>query len=99
MKKTIRLTESDLHRIVMESVKQAINEIGDTPAGQYALGQAAGRRFKRWNGTRRNDNTPADIDSLNTMNDLENHAMHSKKNGRYTSDDYNVGFQQKFYED
>ena len=47
MKRTIRLTESDLHRIVMESVKQAINEIGDTDEGQYDLGRAAARRYWR----------------------------------------------------
>lgn len=29
MKKIIRLTESDLHRIINESVKRMINEIGD----------------------------------------------------------------------
>lgn len=39
MKKLIRLTESDLHRIVNRSVRKCINEIGDTPRGQYALGK------------------------------------------------------------
>lgn len=29
-KKLIRLTESDLHRIVKESVNRILNEIGDT---------------------------------------------------------------------
>lgn len=47
MKRTIRLTESDLHRIILESVKMAINEIGDTSDGQYDLGRAAGRRYWR----------------------------------------------------
>lgn len=47
MKRTIKLTENDLHRIVIESVKQAINEIGDTDEGQYDLGRAAGRRYAR----------------------------------------------------
>lgn len=42
-KNLIRLTESDLHRIVEESVKQIINEIGDTPRGQYMLGRLAGK--------------------------------------------------------
>jgi len=42
-KKLIRLTESDLHRIVKESVNKIINEIGDTPRGQYALGAVDGR--------------------------------------------------------
>lgn len=39
MKKVIRLTESDLYNMVRE----AINEIGDTPKGQYALGAVSGR--------------------------------------------------------
>ena len=42
-KKLIRLTESDLHRIVRESVNRVLNEIGDTPYGQYMLGRAANR--------------------------------------------------------
>ena len=44
-KKLIRLTESDLHRIVRESVNKVLNEIGDTNRGQYHLGRAAMRRF------------------------------------------------------
>ena len=43
-KKLIRLTESDLHRIVKESVNRVLNEIGDTNRGQYHLGRAAMRR-------------------------------------------------------
>jgi len=47
MRRIIKLTENDLHRIVIESVKQAINEIGDTDEGQYDLGRAAARRYWR----------------------------------------------------
>lgn len=43
MKKLVRLTEKDLHHLIKESVKKTINEIGDTPKGQYALGKLAGR--------------------------------------------------------
>lgn len=57
MKRTIKLTESDLHRIILESVKMAINEIGDTPDGQYDLGRAAGRRY--WRGITANDQESA----------------------------------------
>ena len=42
-KQIIRLTESDLHRIVKESVNNILKEIGDTPRGQYALGQVSQR--------------------------------------------------------
>ena len=44
-KKLIRLTESDLHRIVKESVNRVLNEIGDTPKGQYMLGRLQGRHM------------------------------------------------------
>lgn len=44
--KIIRLTESDLHNIVKESVNKILNEIGDTPKGQYMLGALMGRKLK-----------------------------------------------------
>ena len=43
-KKLIRLTESDLHRIVKESVNKILNEIGDTPKGQHTLGRLNARQ-------------------------------------------------------
>ena len=47
MKKVIRLTEGDLHNIVKESVQRILNEIGDTPKGQFALGAVKGRSDSR----------------------------------------------------
>lgn len=47
MKKIVRLTESDLHRLVERSVRRALNEIGDTKSGQYMLGRVAGRAKDR----------------------------------------------------
>lgn len=48
MKKQIHLNESELHRLVKESVRrvlrESMNEIGDTPQGQSALGYLYGRR-------------------------------------------------------
>ena len=49
MKKAIRLTESDLHRIVKESVNRVLNEIGGThPSGEgnYALALDAARKAR-----------------------------------------------------
>ena len=43
MKQMIRLTEGQLHRIINESVRKVINEIGDTKRGSYMMGRAAGR--------------------------------------------------------
>ena len=46
-KKLIKLTEIDLHRIVKESAQKILNEIGDTPRGQFALGAVAARAGHR----------------------------------------------------
>lgn len=43
MRQTIRLTESDLHKLIKSCVDEALNEIGDTQRGQYALGCVAAR--------------------------------------------------------
>lgn len=48
-KKLIRLTESDLHKIVEKSVGKIINEIGDTPKGQRGLGALHARKVLRNN--------------------------------------------------
>lgn len=47
MKQKIHLTESQLNRIIKESVKNILNEIGDTPKGQFALGAVRGRAYAR----------------------------------------------------
>ena len=43
MKQRIRLTESQLNRVIKESVRSILNEIGDTPRGQYFLGRLSSR--------------------------------------------------------
>lgn len=47
MKKLIRLTEGELHKIINNSVKRAINEIGDTKRGKDAISQVQGRAAAR----------------------------------------------------
>ena len=37
--KKIKITESKLNAMIMESIKKAINEIGDTNRGQYMMGR------------------------------------------------------------
>jgi hypothetical protein len=44
MKRTIRLTESDLKRMIKESVSKILNEFGETERGQKALGALAARK-------------------------------------------------------
>jgi len=62
VKYIIKLTESDLHNIVKESVGKVINEIGNTPKGQFMLG-----RLNYKNGDRQyyydNVMTPEEIDN------------------------------------
>lgn len=53
MKKVIRLTESDLHKIV----RQCINEIGDTQFGQNMLGRLATRQAYRDKDTKKANHT------------------------------------------
>ena len=44
MRRKVRLTESDLHRMIREAVIKAINEVGDSNRGQYMLGALAARK-------------------------------------------------------
>jgi hypothetical protein len=44
MEKIIRLTESDLHNIVKESVNRILKEVGETENGQRLLGRLAARK-------------------------------------------------------
>lgn len=46
-KQIIKINEQQLKQIVAESVKKALNEIGDTKRGQYLMGRVAGRTLKR----------------------------------------------------
>ena len=43
-KKIIRLTESDLNKIIKESTVKILNELGDTKRGQYMLGRLKNRQ-------------------------------------------------------
>lgn len=47
MENKIKLTEAELKKIISESVKKVLSEIGDTPRGQYALGAVKGRAAAR----------------------------------------------------
>ena len=45
VKKVIRLSESDIHQIIKESINQILNEVGDTEDGQKKLGALARRKM------------------------------------------------------
>lgn len=80
--KRIRLTESDLHRMIKESVKSVINEIGDTRRGQWMLGRLAARN---------NDYKIKNGDNGNHFSDdyISNYAKTA--NDGYFSDDFYEG--------
>ena len=65
MKNIIRLSENDLHNIVKEAVislTENINEIGDTPKGQYALGQLHARNvYNKFDNVNAIDGPSADM--------------------------------------
>lgn len=65
MKKTIRLTESDLHNIIRQCVNEvmSINEYGDTAKGQYMLGRLSQRYQNK--GDYNNANSVMDYASQN----------------------------------
>lgn len=43
----IILSESDIMKLVKEAASRVLNEIGETPRGQYRLGRLDGRYIKR----------------------------------------------------
>ena len=47
MKRTIRLKESELKKIIDESVRRVLKESGDTKRGSYLMGRAAQRDLRR----------------------------------------------------
>ena len=80
MKKVIRLTESDLHRIVKEAVnKILIKEYGDKAETREKMGRAARR------GVERGDSTPYE----NSINSLI-----KRKSSRKDMEDFQKGFEE-----
>ena len=68
-KKLVRLTESDIHRIVKESVNKILNEIGDTPRGNFALNAIKGRRAAKHYRTNMGANAEAENNKVFRMAD------------------------------
>ena len=91
-KKLIRLTEGDLHRIVKESVNRVLNEIGDTPRGQYMLGRLQGRQLKNgdsksaartamYSGSEQGKFYPNDMDNYEDLSYSNLLGFEDEKNG------------------
>ena len=83
MKQRIRLTESDLHRIVKEAVNKVLNEIGDTERGQYALGALAKRKQQRGE-TFDNNYDGYDYDGVFNDSDVKQYARNRQNYVRNT---------------
>lgn len=86
----IRLTESQLHKVIKESVNRILNEIGGTPKGQESLGALASARFQ---GKRKGDwNEPA-LKASRESDKVCSHGKRSKYSPAEMFDGYNKGWQ------
>lgn len=99
MKRVVyRLTESDLHRIIKESVKKALNEIGDTPKGNFALNAVKGRAAAR---PRYHNDKYGSLKDKEKQNNIVNQAddkawdnyQKNPKLGYHNEAGYNYGYQ------
>lgn len=93
-KKLIRLTENDLHRIVSESVNKILNEIGDTPRGNFALNAVRGRRAAKQYRTNMGANAKAENNKVMGMADDASWSNYQKnpKLGYKNEAGYRYGF-------
>jgi len=96
MKQTIKLTESQLHDIIVESVKKCLNEIGDTRRGQYMLGRLHRRVLDSMNPSNYKDvmNRAKEIDSYRT-----NRFIKKGKGNQYYIGPFDIGDDDQVYSD
>lgn len=74
-KEIVKISESQLRSMIAESVKGILNEIGDTPAGQWMLGRLAGRQHNRELGIDRKSEWSRSSGKIkNTTTDAEKYA-------------------------
>ena len=82
----IRLTESELKKVIAESVKKILSEIGDTPRGQYAMAAVAGRAHQRGQMARANGNQEEYYKQIDKASDVdkarEDASVKSQNNGQ-----------------
>lgn len=86
MENRIKLTETELKKIIAESVKKVLSEIGDTPRGQYAMAAVAGRAHQRGQMARANGNQEEYYKQIDKANDVDNAredaSVKSQNNGQ-----------------
>ena len=88
-KEIVKISESQLRNMIAESVKGILNEIGDTPAGQWMLGRLAGRQ--------RNREYPNEISSYTLpMHSQGKISKTTTDANDYGDDEYDSPFQRGF---
>ena len=92
MAKTIRLTESELKSMIAESVKNILNEIGDTDHGQELLGRAAGRAQKKARNIGRSNDFDGYCKSMSKADKIGNYARDARIKTTGKADDVNGAF-------
>lgn len=80
----VRLTESQLHRVIKESVNIVLNEIGDTAKGQYMLGCLAHRKGE---GTDTKGRMRKDKETY----PIFNYADKAQRKAKMYDGDFNIG--------
>lgn len=79
----VKLNESQIKEYIKEAVRKVVNEIGDTPRGQHALGAVRGRARARFNHPNPEYNSDAQRYKLNdTMNNASDAAMKYQKDDK-----------------
>ena len=93
-KNLVRLTESDLHRIIKESVKRIINEVGNTPEGQRQLGRLANRKFNQAAAKSlvRPYDEPSVKSAYDEFYDVDNYAERQRLKNGLDDDEYLDGY-------
>jgi hypothetical protein len=91
MENRIKLTETELKKIIAESVKKVLSEIGDTPRGQYAMAAVAGRAHQRGQMARANGNQEEYYKQIDKASDVDNAredaSVKSQNSGKMWSGD------------
>ena len=79
MKKIIKLSESELHKLIENTVKNVINEVGDTEKGQKALGALTARQANKAKNT---DHNKEPKEWSKNMLEPAKTFLHAKKNAK-----------------
>ena len=81
----LKLNEKELHKIIKESVIYVINEIGDTPKGQYMLG----RLYRKY------QTTPSDR-WYERLNDLYSYTFKKQGDDKNMEKSYRKGMYDEY---